>query len=157
MPEPELPQPYDAATASAVGRALHALTALLPALGEGSHELNITADHTDGTEVSADLYVSVEPGSLRVDHSDEEFVQFFMLLTFALDNSVRDAALVATTADAGLRACGWDVRAGWLHPMDTHELHEAVTSCSADDPAPPVAVCHAPELHHPHGPTEERS
>ncbi|WP_328349045.1 hypothetical protein OG800_49245 [Streptomyces sp. NBC_00445] len=159
MPEPELPRPDDDAPASgaAMGRALHALTALLPALGEGSHELNITADRTDGTEASADLYVSVEPGSLRVDHSDEEFVQFFMLLTFALDNSVRDAVLVATTADAGLRACGWDVRAGWLHPMDTHEFHVAVTSCSADDPAPPVLVCHAPVLHHPHRSTGERS
>ncbi|WP_314223687.1 hypothetical protein [Streptomyces zaehneri] len=157
MPEPELPRPDNAATASAMGRALHALTALFPAIGEGSHELHINAERTDGTEVSADLYVTVEPGSCHVDHSAEEYVQFFVLLTFALENStVRDAVLVATTADAGIRTCGWEVRAGWLHPMDTAELHKAATSLPADDAAPHV-VCHAPVLHRPHGTAEERS
>ncbi|MDQ1041798.1 hypothetical protein [Streptomyces sp. V4I2] len=157
MPEPKLPRPDDAATASAMGRALHALTALFPALGEGNHELSINAERTDGTEVSADLYVSVEPDSVRVDHSAEEYVQFFVLLTFALENStVRDAVLVATTADAGIRACGCDVRAGWLHPIGPAELQKTVTAVPADDAAPYV-VCHAPVLHRPHETAEERS
>ncbi|MES5824989.1 hypothetical protein [Streptomyces sp. RG80] len=155
MPEPELPRPDDAATALAMGRALHALTALLPALGEGSHALNLNAERTDGTEMSADLHVSVEPDSWRVDHSAEEYVQFFVLLTFALESStVRDAVLVATTTDAGPRVCGWEVRAGWLHPMNTAELHQTVTSMPADDAAP-LVVCHAPALHRPHRTAKE--
>ncbi|MET7693832.1 hypothetical protein ABZT06_38695 [Streptomyces sp. NPDC005483] len=157
MPETELPQPDNAATASAMGRALHALTALFPALGEGSHELSLTAERTDGTELSADLYVNVEPGSWRVDHSEEEYMRFFVLLTFALESStVCDGILVAMTSDAGLRVCGWEVRDGWLHPMDTFELNQAAMALSADDAAPYVA-CHAPELPRPHGTAEERS
>ncbi|MFJ2240469.1 hypothetical protein [Streptomyces sp. NPDC087859] len=154
MPEPKLPRPDNAA---AMGRALHALTALFPALGEGSHALNINAERTDGTEVSADLYVTIEPGAVRVEHSPEEYGRFFVLLTFALENStVHDAVLVATTTDARPRVCGWEVRAGWLHPMDTAELHQTVTSLPADDAAP-IVVCHAPVLHRPHGTTEQRS
>ncbi|WP_031487290.1 hypothetical protein [Streptomyces bicolor] len=157
MPEPELPRPDNAATASAMGRALHALAALFPALGEGSHELSITAERADGTEVNADLYVTVEPGTCRVDHSAEEYVQFFVLLTFALEEStVCDAVLVAMTADAGLRACGWEVRAGWLHPIGPAELQKAATSLPLDDAAP-LVVCHAPELHRPDKTAEERS
>ncbi|MDQ0605732.1 hypothetical protein QF037_010165 [Streptomyces canus] len=154
---PELPQPDNAATALAMGRALHALTALFPALGEGSHELHINAERTDGTEMNADLYVTVEPGTSRVEHSADEYVQFFVLLTFALENStVHDAVLVATTTDAGIRTCGWEVRAGRLHPMDTAELHQTVTSLPADDAAP-VVVCHAPVLHRPHGTAKDHS
>ncbi|MEU6375543.1 hypothetical protein [Streptomyces sp. NPDC046909] len=157
MPEPQLPRPDNAATASAMGRALHALTALFPALGEGRHELHINAERTDGTEVSADLYVSVQPGSWRVEHSAEEYVKFFVLLTFALENStIRDAVLVATTADAGIRACGWEVCDGWLHPMDTDELQRTATSLPPDNAAP-LVVCHAPVLHRPHSAAEERS
>ncbi|MFD6285404.1 hypothetical protein [Streptomyces sp. NPDC060205] len=107
--------------------------------------------------MSADLYVSVEPGSVRVDHSAEEYVQFFVLRTFALEESTaRDVVLAATTVDAGIRACGWDVRAGWLHPIDPAELQKAVTSSPADDAAPYV-VCHALELHRPDKAAEERS
>ncbi|MGW0916669.1 hypothetical protein ACWD1Z_33855 [Streptomyces sp. NPDC002784] len=154
---PELPRPDNAATASAMGRALHALTALFPALGEGSHELHINAERTDGTEVSADLYVSVEPGTCHVEHSAEEYVQFFVLLTFALENStIRDAFLLATTADAGIRVCGWEARDGWLQPMDTAELQKTLTSLPHDDAAPHV-VCHAPVLHRPQETAKERS
>ncbi|MFC8434894.1 hypothetical protein [Streptomyces sp. NPDC057253] len=156
MPDHELLRPDDAATASAMGRALHALTALFPALGEGSHELSITGERADGTEVSADLYVSVEPGTCRVEQSAEEYVQFFVLLTFALDNStIRDAVLVATTADAGIRVCGWEMCDGWLHPMDTSELQKAVTALPHDDAAPHV-VWHAPVLRRPQGTAKER-
>ncbi|CCK24386.1 hypothetical protein BN159_8498 [Streptomyces davaonensis JCM 4913] len=157
MPEPQLPRPDDAATASAMGRALHALTALLPALGEGSHELSINAERTDGTEMRASLYVTVEPGSWRVHNSPEEYVHFFVLLTFALEHStVRDAVLVATTANAGIHACGWDVRNGWLHPMDTSELQEAAAAFSVPDAAS-LVVCHAPVLHRPHQTAEKHS
>ncbi|MCQ8836096.1 hypothetical protein [Streptomyces malaysiensis] len=44
MPERELPRLDDAATASAMSRTLAALSAVFPALGEGSHEFSITAD-----------------------------------------------------------------------------------------------------------------
>ncbi|MEU9736491.1 hypothetical protein [Streptomyces sp. NPDC048002] len=150
MSEGKLQQPSDDATASAMGHALHALTALLPALGEGHHELSISAERTDGTEMDADLYVSVEPGSWHVEHSAEEYMQFFVLLSFALEGStVQDAVVIATTAaGTGVRACGWDVRNGWLHPMDTTELQAAASLQSAHN-ATPCTVCHAPELHHP--------
>lgn len=95
---PELPRPDNAATTSAMGHALHALTALLPALGEGSHELHINAERTDGTEMNADPYVSIQPGNCRVEHSAEEYEQFFVLLTFALENStIHDAVLRPTS------------------------------------------------------------
>lgn len=155
MPEPQMPQP--AATASAMGRALHALTALFPALGEGEHELSISAERIDGTEMSADLTVSAGPDTCRVEDSAEEYVRFFVLLTFALENStVCDAVLVATTADAGIRVCGWEARDGWLHPMDTAELQKTVTSLPHDDAVPHV-VCHAPVLRYPHATAKERS
>ncbi|WP_327591439.1 hypothetical protein [Streptomyces chartreusis] len=50
-----------------------------------------------------------------------------MLLVFALEGStMRTAVLVATTAaEPGPRACGWAVREGWLHPMDTAALQAA--------------------------------
>ncbi|MFE1840753.1 hypothetical protein [Streptomyces sviceus] len=157
MPDRQLLRPDNAATTSAMGRALHALTALLPALGEGSHELSINAERTDGTEMSADLSVSVEPGTCHVEHSAEEYVQFFVLLTFALENStIRDAVLVATTADAGIRVCGWEVCDGWLHPMNTAELQKTVTSLPPDDAAPHV-VWHAPVLRRPQETAKERS
>lgn len=149
MPEPQMPRPSNAATNSAMGRALHALTALFPALGEGDHELGISAERTDGTEMSADLTVSVEPGTCRVEDSAEEYVRFFVLLTFALENStVGDAVLIATTARSGLRTCGWEVRDGWLHPIDPAGLFGTLMSVPSDDAAP-HRVCHAPALHRP--------
>ncbi|MGW5640332.1 hypothetical protein [Streptomyces sp. NPDC003832] len=159
MPERKLQRPDDDATASAMGRALHALTALLPVLGEGQHELSITAERTDGTEMDADLYVSVEPGSWHVEHSAEEYMQFFVLLTFALESStIQDAVVIATTAaGTGVRTCGWDVRNGWLYPMDTTELQDAASFQPAHS-ATPYTVCHAPELHQPpHPGSRERS
>ncbi|MFC9083923.1 hypothetical protein ACFTY7_44590 [Streptomyces sp. NPDC057062] len=42
-------------------------------------------------------------------------------------STVRSAVMVATTAaEPRPRACGWTVRSGWLHPMDTAELRQAV-------------------------------
>ncbi|MBK6018679.1 hypothetical protein [Streptomyces sp. MBT53] len=146
MSEPNLPQPDSAVTASAMGRALHALTTLLPALGEGGHQLSISVERTDGMELSADLYVSVEPGAWRVDQSAEEYTRFFVLLTFSLEGTtVRDASLVAMTADAGTRVRGWDVQDGWLHPIARTELQKVTTSFPADD-ASPYTAGHAPVL-----------
>ena len=137
MSESNLPQPDNAATASATGRALHALTTLLPALGEGSHELSLSVERRDGTELSAALYVSAEPGAWRVDQSAEEYLRFFVLLTFSLDGTtVRDASLVAMTADAGTHVRGWDVQDGWLHPIAPAELQMVATSFATDDASP---------------------
>ena len=137
MSESHLPQPDNAVTASAAGRALHALTTLLPALGEGSHELSLSVERRDGMELSAGLYVSVEPGAWRVDQSAEEYLRFFVLLTFSLDGTtVRDASLVAMTADAGTRVRGWDVQDGWLHPIAPAELQMVATSFATDDASP---------------------
>lgn len=149
MPEPQLPRPGNAATTSAMGRALHALTALFPALGTGAHELALSAERTDGTEMSADLNVTVEPGTCCVEDSAEQYVRFFVLLTFALENStVCDAVLIATTANAGLHTCGWDIHDGWLHPINPAHLHQTLSPHLADDAAP-VNFCHAPALHRP--------
>ncbi len=59
------------------------------------------------------------------------------------------AALIAS--DLGLP----DVRDGWLHPMDTAELHQAAAAFSTHDAAP-LVICHAPALHRPHTTAEER-
>ncbi|SEC14755.1 hypothetical protein SAMN05216489_00007 [Streptomyces sp. 3213] len=137
MSESNLPQPDTAATASATGRALHALTTLLPALGEGSHQLSISVERTDGTELGADLHVSAEPGAWRVDRSAEEYLRFFVLLTFSLDGTtVRDSSLVAMTADAGTRVRGWDVQDGWLYPNAPAELQLVAAPFAADDASP---------------------
>ncbi|MFJ4791004.1 hypothetical protein [Streptomyces sp. NPDC088794] len=151
MSEPNLPQPDNAASASAMGRALHALTTLLPTLGEGSHRLSISAERTDGIELSAELHVSVEPGAWRVDHSPEEYMRFFVLLTFSLEGTtVREAALIAMTADAGTHVCGWDVEDGWLHPIAPAELQKVAESFPADD-ASPYVIGHARALPLPYG------
>lgn len=151
MTEPQPPRPNNAATTSAMGHALHALTTLLTALGEGEHELALSAERTDGTEMNADLTVSIQPGTCRVENSAEHYVRFFVLLTFALENStIADAVLIATTtANANPRACGWDIHDGWLHPINPADLHQTLTPHPPDDAAP-ISVCHAPTLHHPH-------
>jgi len=42
-------------------------------------------------------------------------------------STVRSAVIVATTAaEPHPRACGWTVPSGWLHPMDTAELRQAI-------------------------------
>lgn len=144
---PELIRPDDAATAAAMGRAMNALTALLVALGEGRHQLDIVAERTNDTIVTADLTLSVGASPLRVKHTEEGYLRFFALLTFALEYStIRRAVLVATTAEEPFpRACGWTVRDGRLHPMDRRELQEAVMP-HPDAVAPLHLVYDAPEL-----------
>ncbi|MFE4824084.1 hypothetical protein ACFRFU_48640 [Streptomyces sp. NPDC056704] len=155
---PELIRPDDAATAAAMSRAMNALTALLVALGEGSHQFNIVAERTNDTIVTAALSLSTGTSPLRVNHTEEGYLRFFALLTFALEYStIRRAVLVATTADEPFpRACGWTVRDGWLHPMDRRELQEALTPCP-DVTAPLRLAYPAPALYHPDEPTEENA
>ncbi|MER5924889.1 hypothetical protein [Streptomyces mirabilis] len=155
---PELIRPDDAATAAAMSRAMNSLTALLVALGEGSHQFNIVAERTNDTIVTADLSLSAGASPLRVKHTEEGYLRFFALLTFALEYStIRRAVLVATTADEPFpRACGWTVRDGWLHPMDRRELQEALTPCP-DVTAPLRLAYPAPALYHPDEPTEENA
>ncbi|MEU6261464.1 hypothetical protein [Streptomyces sp. NPDC047043] len=158
MSEPRATRRADAVTASAVGRAVHVLAALLLVLDEGSHQFSIVAERTNGTTVTADLSLSVGAAPLRVTHCAEEYLRFLALLTFALEYSaVRHAVLVATTADEpSPRACGWTVRAGWLHPMDTRELQEAVIPCPGS--AEPLRLVYpAPTLHRPDEATEEHA
>ncbi|MCX5336880.1 hypothetical protein [Streptomyces sp. NBC_00140] len=156
MPEPTPTGAGDIATASAVGRAVDVLAALLLALDEGSHHLTIVAERQSGTTVSAELSLSVGAAPLRVTHDAEAYLRFLALLTFALEYStVRRAVLVATTAEEpAARACGWTVRAGWLHPMEARDLHNTTLS-RPDVPAPLRVVYPAPALNHPTESAEE--
>ncbi|GGP80907.1 hypothetical protein [Streptomyces melanogenes] len=155
MSEPKVTRTGEIVTASAVGRAVHVLAALLLALDEGSHHLSIVAERTNGTTVSAELSLSVGAAPLRVTHSATEYLRFLALVTFALEYcTVRHAVLVATTADEPApRACGWTVRAGWLHPLGTRELREAAMPCPGV--TAPRLVYRAPVLHHPDESTED--
>lgn len=129
---PELVRPDDAAVATAARCTLRAFAALFEALGEGEHTLNLVVDRTDDALTPARADVSVGNAPVRLAVLDEdEFQALCTLVTFALEGStVRRAVLVATTAgEPQPRACGWTVRDGWLHPMDTAELRRAVIPC----------------------------
>jgi hypothetical protein len=126
---PELTRPNDAAITAAMSRTLTALAALIQALGDGEHTINLVAERTDDTFVRSQADLSVGTAPLRLAVLDEDdFDALLTLLVFALEGStVRHAALVATTAaERNPRACGWTVRNGWLHPMDTAELQHAL-------------------------------
>ncbi|MFE4583513.1 hypothetical protein [Streptomyces chartreusis] len=129
---PHLAAPDDAAIAAAMSRTLTALSTVFQALGEGEHTLNLVAERTDDAFLTgrADLSIGSEPIRLAMLDEDE-FCNLRMLLVFALEGStVRTAVLVATTAaEPSPRACGWAVRDGWLHPMDTADLQAAVIPC----------------------------
>ncbi|MGA5150147.1 hypothetical protein ACPCSF_34815 [Streptomyces griseoincarnatus] len=129
---PELTRPADAAIAAAMSRTLTALAALLQVLGDGEHTLNLVAERTDDTFVRAQADLSISTAPLRLAVLDEDdYCALRTLLVFALEGStVRSAVLIATTAtELHPRACGWTVRNGWLHPMDTAELQQAVIPC----------------------------
>ncbi|MFF9171863.1 hypothetical protein ACF1AY_35845 [Streptomyces sp. NPDC014776] len=128
----ELTRPDDAAKEAAMSRTLAALAAMLQALGDGEHTLNLVAERTDDTLVRAQADLSVGTAPLRLAVLDEDdYCALSTLLVFALVGStVRSAVLVATTAaEPYSRACGWTVRNGWLHPIDTAELQQAVIPC----------------------------
>ncbi|MGW6479474.1 hypothetical protein ACWGDS_16450 [Streptomyces sp. NPDC055059] len=129
---PELIHPEHDAVVAAMSRTLTALSAVFQALGDGEHTLNLVVERTDDTVVTGrtDLSIGIEP--LRLGLLDEdEFCVLRTLLVFALEGStVRSAVLLATTAaEPNPRACGWAVRDGWLHPMDTADLETAVIPC----------------------------
>lgn len=157
---PELTHPGDDAITAAMSRTLTALSAVFQALGDGEHTLNLVAERTDRAFVTgrADLSIGMEPIRLAV-LDEEEFCALRMLLVFALEGStMRSAVLVATTAtEPNPRACGWSVRDGWLHPMDTAELQAAVIPCPDDSaitrevyPAPVLVQLPDSELEDPH-------
>ncbi|MGK5697763.1 hypothetical protein ACSNOJ_33575 [Streptomyces sp. URMC 128] len=129
---PELIYPGDAAIQAAMDRTLTVLAAVFQALGEGQHTLNFVALRSDDAFATgrADLSIGTDPIRLAV-LDEAEFCALRALLVFALEGStLRSAVLVATTAaEPNPRACGWTVRDGWLHPMNTDDLQQAVTPC----------------------------
>ncbi|MET8954343.1 hypothetical protein ACWEO4_44965 [Streptomyces sp. NPDC004393] len=129
---PELIRPDNAAIAAAMSRALTAFAGLVQALGDGEHTINLVAERTDDTFLRAEADLSVGTAPLRLAVLDEDdYCTLRTLLVFALEGTtVRSAVLVATTAaEPNPRACGWTVQNGWLHPMDTAELQQAVIPC----------------------------
>lgn len=145
---PELVRPADDAIAAAMKRAQSVLTAVIHALGEGEHTLNLVVERTDDTFVRAQADLSVGTAPLRLAVLDEDDVATLrLLLVFVLESStVRSAILVATTAaEPRPRACGWTARKGWLHPMDTAQLQQAVIPCPGV-PAVRREVYPAPDL-----------
>lgn len=145
---PELIGHDDAATAAAMRRALTAVAGMVLALGDGEHTINLVAERTDDTFARAQADLSVGTGPLRLAVLDEdEYCALGTLLVLALEGrTVRSAVLVATTAaEPHPRACGWTVHGGWLHPMDTAEIQQAVIPCPGV-PAVRWAVHHAPVL-----------
>ncbi|MEU6339228.1 hypothetical protein ABZ839_33400 [Streptomyces cellulosae] len=145
---PVLIRPADDAIAAAMSRALTALALVILALGDGEHTLNLVAERTDDSFVrgQADLSTGTDPVRLTMLNEDN-YAALRTLLVFALEGStVRGAVLVATTAaEPHPRVCGWTVRGGWLHPMDTAELQRAVTPCPGV-PAVRREVYRAPAL-----------
>ncbi|MEV7892225.1 hypothetical protein ACWD3I_48680 [Streptomyces sp. NPDC002817] len=129
---PELAHPGDHAIAAAMSRTLTALSAVVQALGDGEHTLNLVAQRTDHAFVTGrtDLSIGMDPLRLAVLDEDE-FCALRMLLVFALEGStMRSAVLIATTAaEPHPRACGWSLRDRWLHPLDTDTLQAAVIPC----------------------------
>ncbi|MFF8782970.1 hypothetical protein ACF07W_37415 [Streptomyces sp. NPDC015140] len=130
---PELTHPGDDAITAAMSRSLTALSAVVQALGDGVHTLNLVGQRTDHAFVTgrSDLSISTEPPLSLSALDEDEFYALRALLVFALEGStMRSAVLVATTAaEPSPRACGWSIRDGWLHPMDTAALQEAVIPC----------------------------
>ena len=129
---PELIRPDNDAIAAAMSRTLTALALVILALGDGEHTISLVAERTDGTFVrkQAELSAGTDPVHLTVLDEDD-YGALRTLLVFALEGStVRSAVLVATTAaEPRPRACAWTVRGGWLHPMDTADLQQALTPC----------------------------
>ncbi|MGW2911327.1 hypothetical protein ACWC9X_12880 [Streptomyces asoensis] len=129
---PDLIRPADAATEAAMERSLEALAAVFQAIGPGQHTLSIAVQRTDGAQLSHTADLSLATSPLRMAVLDaEDYCTLAMLLVFALEGStIESAVLIATTAAEPLpRACGWTVRGGWLHPMDTADVRAAVTPC----------------------------
>ncbi|MGW0969955.1 hypothetical protein [Streptomyces sp. NPDC002516] len=136
----------EASTAAAMERALDALAEVLAALGDGEHTLSIASQRADGALVSRTADISLTTAPVRMAILDQaDYLILDALLVFALEGSSSAVLIATTAAEPRPRTCGWTVRDGWLHPMDTAELRAAVTPCpgsSAVDrevyPAPPL-------------------
>ncbi|MDQ0994819.1 hypothetical protein [Streptomyces sp. V3I7] len=157
MPRPHPLHPSNDAFAAAMRRALTALDSVLQVLGDGAHTLSLMAVRTDGSVLhgQADLSVGSTPPCLAV-LDPREFAGLRAVLLTALDGTdVRHAVLIATTAgEPRPRACGWTVRARWLHPIEPLSLQDGITECPD-----PTALRHetyaAPTLPRPHESEEE--
>jgi hypothetical protein len=133
---PEIIRPADAALKPAMERTELALAALISALGEGQHTLNIILRRTDDTIVAGRADLSVLHTPFRVSLlSEEEFYKLRVLLTFAIEGStVHNAVLMATTgAEPQPRACAWMVSDGWLRPMDADVFAAMATAYAGAD------------------------
>ncbi|MET9122156.1 hypothetical protein [Streptomyces sp. NPDC004528] len=158
MPEHAgLRRPDAASTEAAMDRTLDALTAVFRALGPGEHTLDIALLRTDDLP----LCHGVEfPRGADVELSgilgDDDYYTLAILLVFALEGStVTGATLIATTiTEPRPRACGWTVRDGWLHPMDTASLEVALIPCPGTE-ADDRDVYAAPALPQPSADAEE--
>ncbi|MFE8018271.1 hypothetical protein ACFU3O_36770 [Streptomyces antibioticus] len=154
---PELTHPGDATITAAMSRTLTALAAVFQALGDGEHTLSLAAQRTDAALVTARADHSTGTQQLRLAVLDAaEFCALRTQLMFAMEGStMRSAVLIATTAaEPSPRACGWTVRNGWLHPMDTAALQHAVIPCPGVS-AVPREVYTAPVLPFPETDEEE--
>ncbi|MFJ5779331.1 hypothetical protein [Streptomyces sp. NPDC093094] len=150
IPEPWLAQP-DTNITAAVHRTVHAVGALIQALGEGTHTLHAVSESTDApyVQAEADLCIGIRPANLAI-LDRRAFDALFALLVFALEGSTRGTVLIATSAAAPRpRACGWTLRDRWLHPMDTAELRQAVTPCPGNTTAVERDAYQAPALQAP--------
>lgn len=153
---PELTQPDEASTEAAMDRALDALAAVFDAIGPGERTLDIAILRTDGIPLCQTVQFSpTSEVQLSGILGDDDYYTLAVLLVFALEGStVTGATLIATTAaEPRPRTCGWTVRDGWLHPMDTAALEVALIPCpgvAAED----RAVYTAPVLIQPTGTAE---
>ncbi|MFJ5779722.1 hypothetical protein [Streptomyces sp. NPDC093094] len=147
IPDPWHAQP-DTDILAAVHRTVHAVSALIQALGEGTHTLHAIGEHNDTAfaQAEADLCIGACPTDLAI--LDQHALDaLFALLVFALEGCTRHTVLVATSAAAPQpRACGWTIRDRWLHPMNTTALTQALIPCPHDGPALQPDAYQAPVL-----------
>ncbi|WP_309238975.1 hypothetical protein, partial [Streptomyces lunaelactis] len=143
-------RPSDQAISAAHKRAHRALTCILAALGTGTHTLNYVAQDSDGQFATVAASITLPPGPTRLEADPDDVRRILAALTFAIEGScVNRAVLVATTQmQPQPRACGWSVRDGWLHPMPTAELQQALAPCPGT-PGPARETYAAPALNAP--------
>lgn len=124
--------PDKAATEAAMDRALDALAAVFEAIGPGERTLDIAIMRADGVPLCQAVDFSPTANvKLSGILGDDDYYTLAVFLVFALEGStVTGATLIATTAaEPRPRACGWSVRDGWLHPMNTATVEVALIPC----------------------------
>ncbi|MGP4089575.1 hypothetical protein, partial [Streptomyces sp. KR55] len=131
---PELIRPDDAAIAAAMSRTLTALAALVQALGDGEHTINLVVDRTDDRFVRSQADLSVGTAPLRLAVLDEDdFDALRTLLVFALEGSTtqgrpgrhhrRRAQPVRAAGPYGTGGC-----TPWTRPNSSRPSSRAPTS-----------------------------